>query len=52
MFLLSDKRAILWLTAEQLQYIPKIVLLQNFGNYVERLWAKLPEYIKADSEVQ
>ncbi|EFN66009.1 hypothetical protein EAG_09246 [Camponotus floridanus] len=51
-FLLSDNRDILWLTAEQLQYIPKIILLQNFGDYVKRLWDKLPEYIKADSEVQ
>jgi len=32
--------------------ISQIVLLQNFGDYVERLWDKLPEYVKADSEVQ
>lgn len=49
---LSVKSEILKLTTEQLQFIPKIVLLQNFGDYVERLWDKLPEHIKADSEVQ
>ena len=53
MFLsLSDDCDILNLTSEQLQYIPKIILLKQFGRYVERLWDKLPEYIKADSEVQ
>lgn len=50
--LLSDKRDILGLTAEQLQYIPKILLLRNFGSYVELLWDKLPEHIKTDSEIQ
>ena len=40
------------LTTEQLQFIPKIVLLQYFGRYVELLWDKLPERIKTDSEVQ
>jgi hypothetical protein len=49
---LQVKSDILELTAEQLKFIPKIVLLQNFGSYVERLWDRLPEHIKADSEVQ
>ncbi|KYN39370.1 hypothetical protein ALC56_06239 [Trachymyrmex septentrionalis] len=34
-FLLTDKRGILDFTVEQLQYIPKIILLQKFENYVE-----------------
>lgn len=50
--LLSDKREILNLTAEQLQYIPKIVLLREFENFVESLWERLPEHLKADPEVQ
>src|SRR5580765_1342607 len=50
--LLSVNSDILELTAEQLQFIPKIVLLRNFGAYVGRLWDKLPEHIKADSEIQ
>lgn len=53
MFLiLSDKRDILEWSAEELCYIPKNVLLQNFGDYVELLWDKLPDYLKADSEVR
>lgn len=49
---LSVKSDILKFTAEQLQFVPKIVLLQNFGDYVEYLWDRLPEHIKADSEIQ
>ena len=53
MFLVpTDTRAILDLTVEQLQYLPKIVLLREFGDYVERLWDKLPEHLRADTEVQ
>lgn len=53
MFLyLSDDCSILRLTAHQLQFIPKIVLLQNFHHFVDILWERLPEHIKADSEVQ
>ena len=51
-FLLTDKRRILDFTAEQLQYIPKIVLLQEFENYVVLLWDRLPEHLKTDPEVQ
>jgi len=36
---------------EQLQYIPKIVLLRVYGN-IEHVWDKLPEYMKTDSEVR
>ncbi|KYQ52414.1 hypothetical protein ALC60_08472 [Trachymyrmex zeteki] len=41
---------ILDLSAEQLQYIPKIVLLRVYGDYIDHVWDKLPEHVKADSE--
>lgn len=50
--LLTNKRDILGLSAEQLQYVPKIVLLRDFGDYVERLWDKLPDHLKTDSDVR
>jgi len=40
------------LIAKELEYIPKIILLQKFKNYIDQLWDKLSEHIKADSEVQ
>ena len=43
---------ILKLSAEELTYVPKVILLKKFGHYVEHLWNKLPEHIKADPEVQ
>ncbi|KYQ59573.1 hypothetical protein ALC60_01399 [Trachymyrmex zeteki] len=43
---------ILDLIAEQLQYIPKIVLLRVYGDYIDHVWDKLPEHVKADSEVR
>jgi len=46
---LSD---ILDLTAEDLQYIPKPVLLRVCGHYVHYLWDRLPEHLKADSKIQ
>ncbi|KYN30127.1 hypothetical protein ALC57_00410, partial [Trachymyrmex cornetzi] len=36
---------------EQLRYIPKVVLLRVYGDYIEHVWHKLPEHVKADSEV-
>lgn len=48
----SDNSDIYSLTAEQLEYIPKVVLLREFYNCIHYLWDKLPEHIKADSEVQ
>ncbi|KYN28559.1 hypothetical protein ALC57_02017 [Trachymyrmex cornetzi] len=51
-FLLTNKREILDFTAEQLQYIPKILLLQEFENYEEILWDRLPNHLKTDPEVQ
>jgi len=53
MFLtLSHPCDILNLSAEQLEYIPKIVLLRVYGNYIDRIWQKLPQHIRADAEVQ
>ena len=43
---------ILRLSAEELAYVPKVILLKNFGHYVKHLWEKLPQHIKADPEVQ
>ena len=50
--LLSSPYDILDLSAEQLQFVSKAVLLRMCGNYVHYVWKKLPEHIKADSEVQ
>ncbi|EZA53529.1 hypothetical protein X777_06962 [Ooceraea biroi] len=46
---LSD---ILGLTAEQLQFVPKIILLRECEDYIEHVWNKLPEHIKVDVDVQ
>ena len=43
---------ILRLSADELQYVPKVILLKKFGHYVEHLWNKLPSHIKADPEVR
>ncbi|KYN22256.1 hypothetical protein ALC57_05341 [Trachymyrmex cornetzi] len=40
------------LSAEQLQYIPKVILLRVYGDYIEHVWDKLREHVKADSEVR
>jgi hypothetical protein len=50
--ILKEKRDILDLTAEQLRHLPKEILLQEFGNYVEYIWDKLPEDLRNDVEVQ
>lgn len=52
LLLLTDKRDILGLTAEQLQLVPKIALLRNYADYVELLWDRLPDHLKTDPEVQ
>ncbi|KYN05740.1 hypothetical protein ALC62_03326 [Cyphomyrmex costatus] len=52
LLIVSDNCDVHSLTAEELEYIPKIILLREFKNYIDRLWDRLPEYIKADSEVQ
>ncbi|KYN22674.1 hypothetical protein ALC57_04920 [Trachymyrmex cornetzi] len=43
---------ILNLSVEQSQYIPKVVLLRVYGDYIDYVWNKLPEHVKADSEVR
>ena len=40
------------LNAEQLQYIPKVVLLRVYDDYIDYVWDKLPEHVKMDSEVR
>jgi len=49
---MTDKRNILDLTAEQISYIPKVILVRDFGDYVEHIWSKLPEHLQRDVEVQ
>ena len=38
-------------SAEQLQYITKIVLLRMYGEYIEHIWIKLPEHEKTDISI-
>ncbi|KYN08478.1 hypothetical protein ALC62_00538 [Cyphomyrmex costatus] len=52
LLIVSDNCDVHGLTAEELEYVPKIILLREFKNYIDRLWDRLPEYIKADSEIQ
>ncbi|EZA48028.1 hypothetical protein X777_14449 [Ooceraea biroi] len=33
-------------------YVPKIILLQQYGDYIERLWDRLPEHLRLDPEVR
>ena len=40
------------LSAEQLQYIPKIVFLRVYDDYIDHVWDKLSEHVKADPEVR
>ncbi|KYQ47381.1 hypothetical protein ALC60_13599 [Trachymyrmex zeteki] len=40
------------LTSKELEYIPKIIMLREFENFIDVLWDRLPEHIRADSEVQ
>ena len=51
LFIVSDNYDVHSLTAKELEYIPKI-LLREFKNYIDQLWDRLLEHIKADSEVQ
>ena len=52
LLIMSDNYDVHSLTAKELEYIPKIILLREFKNYIDQLWDRLPEHIKADSEVQ
>jgi len=40
------------LSAEQLQYIPKVIPLRMYGDYIYHVWDKLSEHVKADPDVQ
>lgn len=52
MFLVpADKNDILEFTTEQLCLVPKEVLLCHFGDYVERLWDKLPNRLKTNPKM-
>ncbi|KYQ47056.1 hypothetical protein ALC60_13931 [Trachymyrmex zeteki] len=50
MFLISDD--LHSLISKELEYIPIIILLREFENFIDVLWDRLPEHIRADSEVQ
>ncbi|KYN12735.1 hypothetical protein ALC57_15094 [Trachymyrmex cornetzi] len=43
---------ILDLSAEQLQYIPRVILLRVYGDYIDNVLNKLPKHVKVDSEVR
>ncbi|KYN50294.1 hypothetical protein ALC62_10242 [Cyphomyrmex costatus] len=40
------------LTSAELEYVPKVILLRECEQYIDLLWDRLPEHIRADSEVQ
>jgi len=50
--MVSDNRDVQLLTAEQLKYIPKVVLLREFRNCINQLWDRLSEHIRAYSKIQ
>ena len=52
LLIVSDNCDVYNLTAKELEYIPKIILLREFKNYIDHLWDRLFEHIKADSEIQ
>ena len=43
---------ILKLSVRELEYVPKVILVKKFGQYVKHLWERLPQHIKADPEVR
>ncbi|EGI66704.1 hypothetical protein G5I_04752 [Acromyrmex echinatior] len=40
------------LTAEQLKYIPKVVLLRVYGEYIEHIWDKLSEIEEKQKRIE
>ncbi|KYQ51995.1 hypothetical protein ALC60_08891 [Trachymyrmex zeteki] len=40
------------LTSKELEYIPKIILLREFENFIDVLWDRLPKHIRANLEIQ
>ncbi|KYN27911.1 hypothetical protein ALC57_02687 [Trachymyrmex cornetzi] len=51
-FALCHPSDLLDLSAEQLQHIPKVVLLRVYDDYIDYVWNKLPQRVKVDSEVR
>lgn len=49
---LSDERDILSLSAEELEFVPKVFLLSKFARFVDHVWDRLPEHLRADPEVR
>nr|XP_012216441.1 PREDICTED: uncharacterized protein LOC105668567 [Linepithema humile] len=49
---LSDERDILNLTAAELEFVPKVILLSKFARFVDQVWEKLLEHVRVDPEVQ
>lgn len=39
------------LTTEELEYIPKPLLIRYWSQYIPLLWEKLPEHIRKDAEI-
>lgn len=38
-------------TTELLKYIPKVILLQYYGDLIPKIWNKLPVHIKTDPDL-
>lgn len=51
-FILFDSDSLLGLSKEELEYIPKVVLLKYYSRDIHYVWDKLPSHIKVDPEVQ
>ncbi|XP_067208793.1 uncharacterized protein [Linepithema humile] len=49
---ISDERDFLSLSAEALEFVPKVLLVSKFARFVDQVWEKLPEHIRADPEVR
>lgn len=51
-FVLFNTADIRQMNRIQLEYIPKIVLIQKFPRDIHYVWHKLPNHIKFDREIQ
>lgn len=51
-FLLLKIRQLDDLTADQLKYVSKPILLEYYKFQIRNIWNKLPNHIKADAEIQ
>lgn len=51
-FILINIGDIRSLSADQLEYIPKRVLLEHFADYIHHVWVRLPNHMKFDPEIQ